>query len=79
MCEGRCAYAASFKQGEDMIFFGGLFMIVVSFVVFVMFCDPINSSKDRGTWFEDACAATMMLGFGVAVIGALIWIGKVLA
>ena len=54
-------------------------MIVLSFVVFVMFCDPINSSKDRGTWFEDACAATMMLGFGVAVIGALIWIGKVLA
>jgi len=62
-----------------MIFFGGLFMIVVSFVVFIMFCDPINSSKDRGTWFEDTCAATMMLGFGVALIGALIWIGKVLA
>ena len=62
-----------------MIFFSGLFMIVLSFVVFVMFCDPINSSKARGTWFEDACAATMMLGFGVAVIGALIWIGKVLA
>jgi hypothetical protein len=62
-----------------MIFFGGLFMIVVSFVVFVMFCDPINSSKDRGTWFEDTCAAVMMMGLGVAVIGALIWIGKVLA
>ena len=61
-----------------MIFFGGLFMIVVSFVVFVMFCDPINSSKDRGTWFEDTCAAVMMMGLGVAVIGALIWIGKVL-
>lgn len=62
-----------------MIFFSGLLMIVLSFVVFVMFCDPINSSKDRGTWFEDACAATMMLGFGVSLIGALIWIGKVLA
>ena len=61
-----------------MIFFSGLFMIVLSFVVFVMFCDPINSSKDRGTWFGDACAATMMMGFGVAVIGALIWIGRML-
>jgi hypothetical protein len=61
-----------------MIFFGGLFMIVVSFVVFVMFCDPINSSKDRGTWFEDTCAAVMMMGLGVALIGALLWIGRVL-
>ncbi len=51
-------------------------MIVLSFVVFVMFCDPINSSKDRGTWLEDTCAATMMMGFGVAVIGALLWIGR---
>jgi len=61
-----------------MIFFGGLFMIVVSFIVFIMFCDPINSSKDRGTWFEDACAATMMLGFGVMVLGLCVWIGQVL-
>ena len=59
-----------------MIFFSGLFMVVLSFVVFVMFCDPINSSKERGTWFEDTCAAVMMMGFGVAVIGALLWIGR---
>jgi len=59
-----------------MIFWGGVFMVVLSFAVFVMFCDPINSSKERGTWFEDACAATMMMGLGIAVIGALIWIGR---
>jgi uncharacterized membrane protein YfcA len=61
-----------------MIFFSGLFMVVLSFVVFVMFCDPINSSKERGTWFEDTCAAVMMMGLGIAIIGALLWIGKAL-
>lgn len=56
-----------------MIFFGGLFMIAVSFGVFVMFVDPIN---DKRLWLEDACAATMMMGLGIAIIGALVWIGK---
>jgi hypothetical protein len=56
-----------------MIFFGGLFMIAVSFGVFVMFADPIN---DKRLWLEDACAAMMMMGLGIAIIGALIWIGN---
>ena len=59
-----------------MIFWGGVFMVVLSFAVFVMFCDPINSSKERGMWLEDACAAVMMMGLGIAIIGALIWIGR---
>ena len=58
-----------------MIFWGGLFMIAVSFAVFVMFVDPIN---DKREWLEDTCAATMMMGIGIAIIGALLWIGKAL-
>ena len=58
-----------------MIFFGGLFMVVLSFAVFMMFADPIN---DKRVWLEDACAAVMMLGFGVMVIGLCVWIGRVL-
>ena len=58
-----------------MIFCGGLFMIAVSFAVFVMFVDPIN---DKRAWLEDACAAVMMMGLGIAIIGALLWIGKTL-
>lgn len=58
-----------------MIFFGGLFMVVLSFAVFIMFANPIN---DKRVWLEDACAAVMMLGFGIMVIGACIWIGRVL-
>ena len=58
-----------------MIFFGGLFMVAVSFGVFVMFADPIN---DKRLWLEDACAAMMMMGVGIAIIGALLWIGRVL-
>lgn len=58
-----------------MIFFGGMFMVLLSFIVFVMFADPINDQK---VWLEDACAAVMMLGFGIMVIGACIWIGRVL-
>jgi hypothetical protein len=61
-----------------MIFFGGLFMIVVSFAVFVMFADPINDKKVWKVWLEDICAAVMMMGLGIAVIGALLWIGRVL-
>ena len=48
-------------------------MIAVSFAVFVMFVDPIN---DKRAWLEDACAAMMMMGLGIAVIGALLWIGR---
>jgi len=59
-----------------MIFFGGLFMVAVSFGVFVMFADPIN---DKRLWLEDACAAMMMMGVGIAIIGALTWIGRTLA
>jgi hypothetical protein len=58
-----------------MIFFGGLFMVAVSFVVFVMFADLIN---DKRLWLEDACVAMMMMGVGIAIIGALLWIGRVL-
>ena len=55
-----------------MIFFGGLFMIAVSFVTFVSCCDPINNKR---LWLEDACAAMMMMGLGIAIVGAFIWIG----
>ena len=58
-----------------MIFFGGIFMVLLSFIVFVMFADPIN---DKKVWLEDACAAVMMMGVGVMVIGALLWLGRVL-
>ena len=58
-----------------MMFWSGLFMVLVSFIVFVGFCDPVN---DKRVWLEDACAAVMMMGFGIAVIGALLWIGRVL-
>jgi hypothetical protein len=58
-----------------MIFFGGLFMVAVSFGVFIMFADPIN---DKRLWLEDACAAMMMIGVGIAIIGALTWIGRIL-
>ena len=50
-------------------------MVVVSFVVFIMFADPVN---DKRVWLEDTCAAVMMLGFGVMVIGLCVWIGRVL-
>ena len=58
-----------------MIFFGGVFMVVVGFATFVMFADPIN---DKRVWLEDLCAGVMMLGLGIAVIGAVVWIGQVL-
>ena len=58
-----------------MIFFGGLFMVAVSFAVFIMFADPIN---DKRLWLEDACAAMMMMGVGITIIGALTWIGQFL-
>lgn len=51
-------------------------MVAVSFAVFIMFANPIN---DKRLWLEDACAAMMMLGFGVMVIGLCVWIGRVLA
>ena len=60
----------------SMVFFGGLFMILASFIVFVMFVDPINNKR---LWLEDACAAVMMMGFGIAVIGGLLLIGRWLA
>jgi hypothetical protein len=58
-----------------MIFFGGLFMVAVSFLVFVMFANLVN---DKNSWLEDFCAATMMMGVGIAIIGVLTWIGKFL-
>ena len=58
-----------------MMFWSGLFMVLLSFIVFVGFCDPVNNKR---VWLEDACAAVMMMGFGIAVIGALLWLGRVL-
>jgi uncharacterized membrane protein YfcA len=56
-----------------MIFFSGLFMVVLSFAVFVMFVDPINNKRE---WLEDTCAAVLMMGIGIAILGALTWIGR---
>jgi uncharacterized membrane protein YqhA len=56
-----------------MIFWGGVFMVVLSFAVFVMFVDPINNKRE---WLEDTCAAVMMMGLGIAILGALTWIGR---
>ena len=50
-------------------------MVVMAFAVFIIFADLIN---DKRIWLEDACAGVMMLGLGVAIIGALMWIGRVL-
>jgi hypothetical protein len=52
-----------------------MFIVVVAFAVFIMFADPIN---DKRLWLEDACAAMMMMGVGIAIIGALTWIGQFL-
>ena len=60
----------------SMVFFGGLFTILAAFIVFVMFVDPINNKR---LWLEDACAAVMMIGFGIAVIGVLLLIGRWMA
>ena len=51
-------------------------MVLISFIVFVMFCDPVNEKR---VWLEDACAAVMMMGFGIAVIGIVLQIGRWLA
>jgi hypothetical protein len=59
-----------------MIFWSGLFMVLISFITFVMFCDPVNEKR---VWLEDACAAVMMMGFGIAVIGIVLQIGRWLA
>ena len=56
-----------------MIFWSGLFMVLISFITFVMFCDPVNEKR---VWLEDACAAVMMMGFGIAVIGIVLQIGR---
>jgi hypothetical protein len=56
-----------------MIFFSGLFMVVLSFAVFVMFVDPINNKRE---WLEDTCAAVLMMGIGISILGALTWIGR---
>ena len=56
-----------------MIFWGGVFMVVLSFAVFVMFVDPINNKRE---WLEDTCAAVLMMGLGIAILGALTWIGR---
>jgi hypothetical protein len=56
-----------------MIFWGGVFMVVLSFAVFVMFVDPINNKRE---WLEDTCAAVLMMGIGIAILGALTWIGR---
>lgn len=58
-----------------MMFWSGLFMVLLSFIVFVGFCDPVNNKR---VWLEDACAAVMMMGFGIAVIGVVLWLGRVL-
>ena len=59
-----------------MMFWSGLFMVLISFIVFVMFCDPVNEKR---VWLEDACAAVMIMGFGIAVIGIVLQIGRWLA
>jgi len=59
-----------------MMFWSGLFMVLISFITFVMFCDPVNEKR---VWLEDACAAVMMMGFGIAVIGIVLQIGRWLA
>jgi len=56
-----------------MMFWSGLFMVLISFIAFVMFCDPVNEKR---VWLEDACAAVMMMGFGIAVIGIVLQIGR---
>ena len=48
-------------------------MVVLSFAVFVMFVDPINNKRE---WLEDTCAAVLMMGIGIAILGALTWIGR---
>jgi hypothetical protein len=59
-----------------MIFFSGLIMAAIGFCGFMFVCNP---KTKQTTFAEDACAAMMMMGLGIAVIGALIWIGRALA
>jgi len=63
-----------------MIFFSGLFMIFLSFAVFVMFVDPLNSSEVKHEvkyeWLVDCCFATFMMGIGIIIIGVFFLIER---
>lgn len=58
-----------------MIFSAGIFMVAFSVALFVLLSDSFG---EKHRWFEDVCAGVMMLGFGVAIIGVVVWIGQVL-
>lgn len=58
------------------MFWGGLIMAVVGFGSFMLLCDVTTKAR---TAIEDVCAFVMFAGLIIAVIGAVLWIGSVLA
>ena len=58
-------------------------MIFLSCAVWITFIDPLNSSEVKNEvkygWLVDCCFATFMMGLGIIIIGALLWIGRILA
>ena len=58
------------------MFWSGLIMAVVGFGCFMILCD--TSTKSR-TVIEDVCGFVLFAGLIIAVIGAVLWIGSVLA
>ena len=68
------------SKGENMMgatmFWGGLITAVVGFGCFIVLCNP--TTKER-TVIEDVCAFVLFAGLIIAVIGAVLWIGSVLA
>jgi hypothetical protein len=68
-CEGEGV------MGSTM-FWGGLITAVVGFGCFVVLCDITTKAR---TAIEEVCAFVLFAGLIIAAIGAVLWIGSVLA
>lgn len=62
-------------MGSTM-FCAGLITAAVGFGCFMILCD--TSTKSR-TVIEDVCGFVLFAGLIIAVIGAVLWVGSVLA
>ena len=58
------------------MFWSGLIAAVVGLVCFILLCDVTTKAR---TAIEDVCAFVLFAGLIIAVIGAVLWIGSVLA
>jgi hypothetical protein len=64
-------------EGENMMgatmFWSGLIAALVGLVCFILLCDVTTKAR---TAIEDACAFVLFAGLIIAVIGAVLWIGR---